>query len=337
MGNIEKLRLYPNRDVDIKFNDKDGWLGVRCVDTTNPKDMLRFDFKENIDFTYVEKALSILSWKINKKIVSSYAELPITTFCTLNCKHCTAYMPYITERRHLPLEELCVDADKYFNCIDSVGRFRILGGEPLTHPRLLDLISYIGDKYRNKIDQFCIVTNGTITPSEQLKVLIKKYNITLFISNYSQSKNPLTSSQRYAELFKMLDKEKIKYNYSIQQKWLDIGSPLTERKEENDAYLAHKFMDCRHFCRSILKNKLFICAAWAFAILGNVYKQDYKKFVDTEIIDLESSSLKDKNTRFLQWYKMDVEMAFPRGYLEFCKYCDGFGSENKKFVIAGEQ
>ena len=54
MGDIEKLRLYPNRDVDIKFNDKDGWLGVRCVDTTNPKDMLRFDFKENIDYDWTK-------------------------------------------------------------------------------------------------------------------------------------------------------------------------------------------------------------------------------------------------------------------------------------------
>ena len=54
LGNIEKLRLYPNRDVDINFNDKNGWLGVRCVDTTNPKDMLRFDFKENIDYDWTK-------------------------------------------------------------------------------------------------------------------------------------------------------------------------------------------------------------------------------------------------------------------------------------------
>lgn len=54
LGDIEKLRLYPHKDVDIFFNDINGWLGVRCVDTTNPQDMLRFDFKENIDYDWTK-------------------------------------------------------------------------------------------------------------------------------------------------------------------------------------------------------------------------------------------------------------------------------------------
>mgnify|MGYP004607664323 CR=1 FL=1 len=52
LGNIEKMRLYPHKDVDIIFNDRNGWLGVRCVDSTNPKNMLKFDFKENIDYDW---------------------------------------------------------------------------------------------------------------------------------------------------------------------------------------------------------------------------------------------------------------------------------------------
>ena len=52
LGNIEDMRLIPNKNVDLTFNDKKGWLGVRCVDTTNPNDMLRFDFKENIDYDW---------------------------------------------------------------------------------------------------------------------------------------------------------------------------------------------------------------------------------------------------------------------------------------------
>lgn len=52
LANIEKMRLFPHKDVDIIFNDKDGWLGVRCVDSTNPQNMLKFDFKENIDYDW---------------------------------------------------------------------------------------------------------------------------------------------------------------------------------------------------------------------------------------------------------------------------------------------
>lgn len=60
LGSIERMRLLPNKNVDMVFNDKAGWLGVRCVDTTNPNDMLRFDFKENIDYDW-EKGIKVSS------------------------------------------------------------------------------------------------------------------------------------------------------------------------------------------------------------------------------------------------------------------------------------
>ena len=50
LGSIEKMRLTPENKIKISFNDINGWLAVRCVDTTNPNDMLRFDFKENISY-----------------------------------------------------------------------------------------------------------------------------------------------------------------------------------------------------------------------------------------------------------------------------------------------
>ncbi|MBE6532121.1 MAG: hypothetical protein E7676_01265 [Ruminococcaceae bacterium] len=52
LGNIESLRLIPNNSVKMTFNDRQGWLGVRCVDSTDPTDMLRFDFKNNIDYDW---------------------------------------------------------------------------------------------------------------------------------------------------------------------------------------------------------------------------------------------------------------------------------------------
>lgn len=52
LGVIERMRLVPKKNVDMVFNDIQGWLGVRCVDTTSPDEMLRFDFKENIDYDW---------------------------------------------------------------------------------------------------------------------------------------------------------------------------------------------------------------------------------------------------------------------------------------------
>ena len=45
---INNLRLNPKKTVKITFNDANGWLAVRCVDSTNPNHALKFDYKDNI-------------------------------------------------------------------------------------------------------------------------------------------------------------------------------------------------------------------------------------------------------------------------------------------------
>lgn len=57
---VESCRMRPSNSVYMKFNDPAGWLGVRCVDTTNPNDMLHFDFKENIDYNW-DKGIKVSS------------------------------------------------------------------------------------------------------------------------------------------------------------------------------------------------------------------------------------------------------------------------------------
>ena len=51
---VEESRLKPSNTVEMRFNDPDGWLAVRCVDTTNPDDMLRFAFKQDINYNWVK-------------------------------------------------------------------------------------------------------------------------------------------------------------------------------------------------------------------------------------------------------------------------------------------
>jgi len=60
LGDVEGCRLRPTNSVKMKFNDPDGWLGVRCVDTTDPSDMLHFDFKDRIDYDW-EKGIKVSS------------------------------------------------------------------------------------------------------------------------------------------------------------------------------------------------------------------------------------------------------------------------------------
>ena len=60
MASIEEMRLIPQNNVEMAFNDINGWLAVRCVDTTNPNDMLKFDFKDDIDYDW-DKGIKVSS------------------------------------------------------------------------------------------------------------------------------------------------------------------------------------------------------------------------------------------------------------------------------------
>lgn len=52
LKDVEDARLKPTNSVPMRFNALDGWLAVRCVDTTNPNDKLRFAFKDEIAYDW---------------------------------------------------------------------------------------------------------------------------------------------------------------------------------------------------------------------------------------------------------------------------------------------
>jgi hypothetical protein len=57
---IESLRLFPQNKVPIVFNDKNGWLALRGVDSTSSKNRIRFDYKEKIKYNW-DKGLKVSS------------------------------------------------------------------------------------------------------------------------------------------------------------------------------------------------------------------------------------------------------------------------------------
>lgn len=73
LSKMESLRLEPQNSVKIKFNVLSAWLGLRAVDTTNPKEMIKFDFKENFDYDWDKgikvssRLLSVIDIKIPEK------------------------------------------------------------------------------------------------------------------------------------------------------------------------------------------------------------------------------------------------------------------------------
>lgn len=65
LSEIQKIRIQPQHDVSIVFNDKSGWLGLRAIDSTDDKNWIHFDFKDAISY----------DWDNNIKITSRHMSL----------------------------------------------------------------------------------------------------------------------------------------------------------------------------------------------------------------------------------------------------------------------
>lgn len=55
VGNLQFInnrRLEPTHIIPMNFNDKNGWLGLRAIDLTDPCNQIYFDYKDNIDYDW---------------------------------------------------------------------------------------------------------------------------------------------------------------------------------------------------------------------------------------------------------------------------------------------
>lgn len=81
LDKIEMLRLNPKKNLKMTFNDKNGWLAVRCIDSTNPKNKIKFGFLNEINYNWDKgiKNSSRLFTIVNLDIKENQKEKLIST------------------------------------------------------------------------------------------------------------------------------------------------------------------------------------------------------------------------------------------------------------------
>lgn len=113
----------------------------------------------------------------------------ITSQCTLNCKYCSSGIPYHKERRHIPAEKVLGQIEKILALYTAadiyIEHLDLLGGEPLLHPELADIIDGVC-QHRDVFHELRILTNGTLLPQKALIETIKRKDIPflMIVSDY---------------------------------------------------------------------------------------------------------------------------------------------------------
>lgn len=273
------------------------------------------------DFCNVGHFMSEWLWSAKQMNCVFHVDMTITTKCTLNCRHCNLFIPYHEEKLNFPFEDLKSSIDLFFERIDFVTYFGLIGGETFLHPELEKFIEYLGKTYRSQIGKITVITNGTVAPPDSLLETIKKYDMYLSISDYTSQ---VPYHEKIGQLVERVRQHGIDYYRNDSIVWTDFGFPDHPLKRTQEQLEEH-LRSCRPNWNALHSGKFYYCnVAWCAQQSGRyqLLPQDY--------IDLEAIDPKDKAA-----CRKIVQLS--RGTSSFCKICGGCGADNTSFVTTGVQ
>lgn len=240
-----------------------------------------------------------------KEINIGYADVVLTTKCTLKCKGCGALMEYYEKPDHLDIDRVLQSLRVLLGACDHIKRIHLLGGEPLCYPRLFDVLEFLLDQ--NSVYQVGITTNGTmLLRDERVIAILRNPKFAVDISFYGGA-----VSFRTSELIQQCKENGIKYTLNNKgRSWVDFGD--FEKRNRPRAELKDLFSSCPFkWCRVVLDGKLYRCSRSAHGTnlgLIPVSKNDY-----LELLPPSTGLLRKRLWRYLYG-------RIP--YIEGCDYCD---------------
>jgi organic radical activating enzyme len=268
---------------------------------------------------FMEKYLSVFAIYVCGKVYLYNIGIIVTTLCNLNCKYCLNFTPYNRNMKHRPLDELKNELDILFPCVDRLANLSISGGETMLYPNVEDLLQYISDRYRNKIDNIGIGTNGTIIPSDELCMTLRKSKVTVYADNYSKSIPRLKTL--YKKFIERMTKYDIEHKQIYIKQFYKTFPPLKNYSLYDDRHLSDRFDKCIQVHYQDQKNGcIAACCYAAYAREAGLIDESKDDYYDINNFPHSMQSKKEL---------VEFRLGFTnKGYVEFCKFCNGFPTIN---------
>lgn len=278
--------------------------------------------------TFFAKYLSIFAVYVCDKVYFPTGCIVCTTICNLNCTDCLNFTPYIKKKEHYSFDELKKSIDVFFKHIDYIDLFHITGGEPLLYPNLAQLINYIYENYSSKIHTLGTTVNGSIVPSEEMLELFKKCNLKIYLDDYRTGVPRLETT--FSEALDKFKQYKIDLEIFTRETFFPLFPPAKSMENLTEEELAEKFSCCANPFTQLKDGRLFNCNWSNFATTAGLME-----FREEECFDLNNiGELTPDEKKYLVEYRLGYS---PKGYVEFCKYCNGSYNINKAEVPAARQ
>jgi organic radical activating enzyme len=291
--------------VNIDEFDKQG----NVIITTDEfrKDYRIYLDENNIKHTWYKNIASIWPYEYLNKVHIFQSDVLVTERCNLNCSHCNMFIPHFEMPKHREIDIIIKDIDSYFNIVDYVSVFHLVGGEPFLHPQIENVIQHIISNHINKIDKFIITTNGGIAPKSSTIELLKNSNVILSVSNYSDKLQKLKSKiERVIDTYKS---NGIKHYVRNEIEWYDFGDLRVKKNLPTDKLTEH-FDSCTAPFRGLNDGKFYYCHLNTGAVLTKLFPLDKNDYVEIDKVSKEDL------------LKFDLGYT-DLGYITFCDNCNG--------------
>lgn len=273
------------------------------------------------DFCNVGQFMSEWLWTAKQMNCVFHVDMTITTKCTLNCRHCNLFIPYHKDHINFSFDEMKRNIDLFFERIDYVTYFGLIGGETFLNPDLEKCIVYLGEKYRKQIGKITVITNGTVMPEESLFRAIKKYDMYLSISDYTDI---VPYGEKMEQLEAKVKEYQINYYRNNSIVWTDFGFPEHPVKRTPEQLEEH-LRSCRPNWNALHGGRFYYCnVSWCAEQSGH-FRLQPEDYIELEAIDPENKP----------GCRKIVELS--RGTSSFCKICGGCGADNVNYVTTGVQ
>jgi MoaA/NifB/PqqE/SkfB family radical SAM enzyme len=231
----------------------------------------------------------------------NYVDINVVDHCNLKCKYCANFCP-LAHEKYLGVEEFDRDCERLSSLSSGkIKTIRLLGGEPLLHPRLIEVMAVTRKHF--PLSGIDLVTNGLLLlrMPGAFWVQCKACGVSVAISHYPIKLN-------YAKIKSIAKEYGVKTNYGKKPrgmyKWLlDINGG-------QDIKESHTYCLRANQCTVLQEGKIYACSLPPWINYFNEYFGKDLKVSEGDYIDLYKVK------------KFEEILEFLRKPVPFCKYCN---------------
>lgn len=167
---------------------------------------MREDFLDETQPMYLDRVKVDSVPKENEKPYLVHLETHVCDHCNLNCKACNNFSPFVKEPSYADIDQFERDLKRLTELFTGIGRFFLLGGEPLLAPALCCEMIRCYRKYF-PTNELRVLTNATLILSmkDEFWDCVRENDVIIHISLYPPVK------ERIDEIRERLESEKVRY------------------------------------------------------------------------------------------------------------------------------